>query len=147
MKKTTGLLWVTLGMFAAVSAFARGGGGGAGEIPTPFLSSNQKVELSDGELYTLVGQVVFYDDLPYFEVDLSQHSWLANVHRQSAPYYPLEASASYLRRFEGRRVKAYVEAHGRVINGGSGPQYQLSLEPLADPVLLREEAPRHRVIR
>ncbi len=111
------------------------GGGGSGEIPIPFQSSNQKVELASGELYILIGRISFYNGAPYLEVDLEQHPWLANKERKGAPFYPLEASADYWRRFEGQQLKTFMEAHGAVrLDDPSGPKYVLSLFPLADPL-------------
>jgi len=113
--------------------------GGSGDVPTPFLNTNQKVELSDGELYTLVGKVRSARDGFYFEVDLGEHPWLASARRRASPLYGLEGSPSFWRRFDGRKVRLQVEAKGAVrVDSGTGEaEYWISLQPLADPVLMQ----------
>ena len=112
--------------------------GGAGDVPTPFLNTNQKVELSEGELYTLIGKVRFSRGGVFFEVDLVEHPWLASAKRRLNPFYSLDGSPSFWRKFEGRKVRIVVEAKGSVrLNASNGEgEYSLSLQPVADPVVL-----------
>src|SRR5437870_1469834 len=63
--------------------------GGGGDVPVPYANTNQHVELADGENYTLVGIVRFMGGLPYLQVDLQQHPWLATADRVAYPYYSL----------------------------------------------------------
>jgi hypothetical protein len=122
---------------SAVAAGPGDFGGGPGEIPTPFLSSNQKVELADGELYTLVGVVRFFDGQAYLEVDMNEHPWLANQRRRSVPFYALESSPTFWKQYEGQRLRTYMEAHGSVVMPDGAPaEYVIRLQPLAEPVRL-----------
>jgi hypothetical protein len=89
------------------------GGEGGHDVPTPFQIYNQTVELADRVSYLLYGKVVFAADLPFFEVDLSAHRWLANPQRRDLPLYPLEGLAAYWRRFENAHVRLSVVAHAR----------------------------------
>lgn len=111
-------------------------GGGGGDVPTPFLSANTKVELADGEVYTLIGHIRLIRSIPYLEVDLNEHGWLAGAKRKAEPFYPLEASPSYWAQFEDARVKLTVEAHGVAVVVGERAVYALTLQPLVEPVLL-----------
>ncbi len=121
-------------------------GGGGEEIPTP-LSSNDRVELADGEQYLLVGQVVIrsiYDvtgngnalvEKAFFEVDLIEHPWLANSKRRTDPGYPLDGPTAYWYKFQKMRVKVSVQAQGRILTSEShNSEYVIGLKALADPI-------------
>jgi hypothetical protein len=113
-------------------------GGGSGDSPTPFKNTNQRVELADGESYSLVGQVIFWRGNAYFEVDLKEHPWLANKKRIARPYYEIEGSVSYLKRFDRVRIKFFAEARSVIRQDDSreGEYYpEIILSPLADPVI------------
>ena len=129
------LIFVSAAVFLpAVQAMSKGGGGEG--IPVP-LTTNQKVELADGEYYLLVGRVSFFDSHPYLSVDLNIHPWLASSYRRFEPYYPLEETSScWWKRYEGRRVKVLVRAVGKVDSGDQlhPPSYSLWLSPLDEPI-------------
>lgn len=115
-------------------AYAQSGpSGGGGEIPTP-LTSNQKVELADGENYYLVGTVVYLNDQPLFKVDLEVHSWLASEVRKNNPYYLLESWSLDWKRYENLRMRVLVRAHGNIIKVNDVYQYVISLFPMEAPV-------------
>jgi hypothetical protein len=145
MRSVAGFAWsaILVTVFSAAMASAdvdpepvRGGGG---EIPTPF-SSNQKVELADGEIYSLVGTVKLYGGEAYFEIDFAQHPWLASAKRQSSPYYALSNPIDYWRKFEGAKLRLSVEAQGEIVLGQeAGPRYSIRLQLLAEPVPCTDE--------
>jgi hypothetical protein len=113
-------------------------GGGSGDIPTPLLNSaNRAVELADGEHYVLIGQVLYWNDMPWFEVDLNEQPWLASANRVKSPFYPLEGSHDYWLKYQNRRVKIVVGATGAVQTTASGGLvYSIHLFPLAGPIIL-----------
>ena len=110
MKKTIIAVLMGLAAVTAVSAFAKGGGGG---VPSPFVeNSNRKVELADGEMYTLQGKVVFdNNDVACFWVDLAKHPWLANQRRQQNPYYRLLGSKDQWREYNEKAIQLICVAH------------------------------------
>lgn len=110
MKKTILAVLLGLTMLTGASAFAKGGGGG---VPSPFTeNSNRKVELADGEMYTLQGKVVFdNNDVAWFWVDLAKHPWLANQKRQQNPYYRLMGSKEQWREYNEKSVQLICVAH------------------------------------
>lgn len=106
-------------------------GGGDGHSPDPLTIFNQHVELADGEVYLLRGNVMLNTASlgrtkrklqPYFNVDLQAHPWLANAARKSNPYYVIEGTAGYWRAFNGSygelaaraRVQFKTDADGEV---------------------------------
>lgn len=108
-------IWV-FGCLLGVSFAANAATYNGGEIPIPFETANQKVELADGEYYILVGKVS-WDDQGYFEPDFTEHPWLASEYRMKAPKYPTfsaEGMATATREeFESlsdQRVKVMVRA-------------------------------------
>lgn len=111
------------------------GDGNGGHIPSPFDTSNRKVELASGEYYELVGRVVLpppaYRDLGKFsafiEVDLKTHPWLANKARVDDPLYPLEGPLSIWKPYLGFKVVVLVKASGRVVGSEDGAEYVISL--------------------
>jgi hypothetical protein len=111
------LLGMSILTFAGATAFARGGGGGG--VPSPFVeNSNRKVELADGEMYTLDGKVVFdNNDTPWFWVDLAKHPWLANQKRQQNPYYRLLGSKDQWRDYNDKAIELTCIAHVVVEDG------------------------------
>ncbi len=137
IKRTVALVAVLLGLFtAAAQADVRPRGGG--DVGTPFSGANQKVELADGEHYNLIGTIRIWRDTPHFEVDLTQHPWLASARRSQMPFYPLQGAATYWRRFENMRVKLVVEANGMIVMSGNRGDYVIALYPLLDPVVLKK---------
>lgn len=143
-------LWISLalallGAGSALTVKARAPedlGGGSGEVPTPLITYNQKVELADGEPYTLLGKIHIVRGQAYFEVDLEEHPWLANTKRKASPFYPLLGTAAYWSKFEGQNVKVVAEAQGQVeapTQTEPKHHYVISLQPLADPVTLSEQ--------
>ena len=72
-----------------------------GGQPDPLALYNQHVELADGELYLLKGDLVYGGPatdpkeraLVLFKVDLKVHPWLAGNARTESPLYPLEGDA------------------------------------------------------
>lgn len=110
-------------------------GGPGGEIPTPFEAANQRVELADSEAYILVGRVLFLEDhardnvyVPFFEVDLKEHPWLANEKRRKSPLYRLEGGVTYWKQFRGLRIKLPCIGHAIIATGPSGKlEYMMNL--------------------
>jgi hypothetical protein len=104
-----------------------GGNGGEG-VPTLNDLSSIKVELADGEAYTLAGNIAFLaDGQPYLKVDLKQQPWLANSKRISFPYYALTGGADFWRSYEGNAVQYMCIAAGTIASDG---EYQISLKPV-----------------
>jgi hypothetical protein len=121
------------------SEFGLYGGDRGHDVPTPFSMVNQRFELADGEVYHLIGRVVFlpspaweHNDLvPYFQVDLNETPEIGNLLRSKVPYYRLEGSAVQWKKFEcDESLGFYFKAHGRVIRGKSSLEYSITLEPL-----------------
>jgi hypothetical protein len=132
-------LWFSCIMaLISISAFAGEAGpvnGTGHDVPSPFGTANQKVELADGEIYVLFGRVLILGEKPFFEVDFGAHPWLANEKRKADPYYDLEWSTATWKALDGQKVQLTVKAHGHIMTGPTQTaQYILSLEPLADPV-------------
>lgn len=119
-----------IGASIAISgpAFGRLPGGGGG-VPSPFADSNRKVELADGELYTLDGKVVFDSNgEAQFWVNLAKHPWLANKSRVAYPFYKLVGPASQWKKYNEKSVRLMCIAH--VVTSGDG--YEIQLEPVSD---------------
>ena len=105
--------------------------GPGGEVPDPHLSSNSKVELADGEVYTLFGTVFFgHDGNPYMEVDLKKHPWLANARRKANPIYPLEGQHGFWMQFNGSKIRFTCRAHGVIVDVRGNPEYVIGLQPM-----------------
>lgn len=109
-----------------------------GDVPIPF-SANRKVELADGEIYVLMGDIQYAPSLitksknaPYLHVDLEVHPWLANESRKDFPFYPLILTGDQkLKLSAGTRVKVTARARAFVLSG-KDKSYKLvmALEPL-----------------
>jgi hypothetical protein len=104
-----------------------------GEIPWPFQTSNQVVELADGERYVLMGEVVYLRGIPYLIVDLDAHPWLATARRRQDPSYPLMGSGAYWKQYVGRRIQLRAVARWVVSAGG---EVSVLLESLTDPAVV-----------
>lgn len=131
-----GIRWLALLALAiGTAAVAHDGPNpSGGDIPIPLMDTNQRVELADGEQYTLWGKVVYYDRQAYLEVDLEKHAWLKSRKREKLPYYPLGEIAGGWRRWQGRGIQVQVAAHGLVLTNGAYPQYVIWLAPVSDPI-------------
>jgi len=146
--------WAVAALFTSLAAsmgpfaFAADGSGSCngGEVPIPFEDSNHRVELADGEIYTLIGRVRFLLDTPYLEVDLAQHPWLANSKRKLSPVYPIDGTPGLpidWRLHEGKVVRTYMRARGFIarleIRPGYEPrlEYRIALEPMLQPIQSR----------
>lgn len=104
-----------------------------GYIPDPF-NLDPKMELADGEYYNLVGVVKFISGMPWFQVDLNVHKWLANNKRKTVPFYPVMNMGSNWKQYEGQYVQVLVKAIGRVKTTDSGTAfYSISLAAMGDP--------------
>jgi hypothetical protein len=120
------------GLRAAEPTHGPGGGG----MPTPFGDSNIRVELADGELYTLDGRVVLVQTqlgaiAAYFEVDLNKQDWLANQTRRQEPYYLLQGKLSFWRQLNQQNIELTATAQVRILPDEHGvPQQVISLVPL-----------------
>lgn len=123
------------GQTCGESDSTRRGGGDGNDVPTPF-TSNQKVELADGEDYTLVGELGVHGESVYFVIDFSEHPWLASAKRRANPIYPVKARASVMERYHGVRVKMSVRAISRILIDGSSQEadYVIALVPISEPV-------------
>jgi hypothetical protein len=104
-----------------------------GEIPIPFKDANLRVELSSGELYVLRGSVHIYGNVPFFEIDLDQHGWLASAIRMRNPYYVLEGELDEWKRYEGQSLRVYVRAIGKIFRRHQQLFYGIWLQSLSDP--------------
>lgn len=100
------------------------------EVPFPFEEVNRRVELADGEAYFLVGEIIWnqVQSMYYFQVDLLQHPWLANLKRMKDPTYPLLSGLHNWERFAKKRVRLYVKARGIVEEG----EYLIALQGIRD---------------
>lgn len=107
--------------------------GGGNDGPSPFNGLNSKVELADGELYSLFGTVVFMNGYPFFNVDLKAHPWLANSKRAKMPYYQLEGSADFWKKYENSRIRFFCIAHSHIIQVQGGMDYVITLASTAEP--------------
>lgn len=109
-----------------------GGFGGVGDVPTPFRTANQKVELAPGERYHLVGWIRLINGSPYLEIDFSEHSWLMSQARAQWPYYSLEVELREALPLNGVRVRVFAEAHANILRDRETRSYSyvLSLQPL-----------------
>lgn len=142
--------WLVLLTSLSISIAGAGEGGrephGPGELPIPFQSANQKVELSDGELYTLLGWVRIKEGRGFFEVDFAAHPWLANTRRKALPFYPLVIDKGGILPYEDQRVQVFVQAQGGVEYGteGAEPAYTITLVSQIDPVIQSDGRPVDR---
>lgn len=109
--------------------------GGPGDVPTPF-TSNQKVELAEGETYTLIGRFVVREGNLWFNVDLDAHPWLANQKRKEFPFYRVSGTRVDLEPVVVRaeKVQAVMKADGLILERGDHPTYRIGLEVLEQPV-------------
>ena len=105
-----------------------------GEIPIPFKNANLKVELASGELYILRGRVRVFAEVPFFEVNLDQHNWLASEIRTQSPYYVLEGVLPDWRNYEGQNIQIYARAVGKIFQRGEQRFYGIWLQSLAEPI-------------
>lgn len=105
------------------------------DTPMPFESTNRRAELADGELYTLVGRVVFVGDQAMLEVDLNEHPWLASTKRRNDPFYPIVQRSDTYRQFEGRRVLLQARARAVITITPAPAAYSIWLSILGSPVL------------
>jgi hypothetical protein len=118
--------------------------GCCGDVPVPF-SSNQKVELANGEYYTLVGRVIFFQNHPFLNVDLDVHPWLANSKavQSGEKIYPLQGSPAYWKTYESLRVKINVQAAADLVDACSNaPLYIISLDLVGTPEVVPNNAKR-----
>ncbi|MEO5970092.1 MAG: hypothetical protein ABIQ95_09205 [Bdellovibrionia bacterium] len=156
---------IAIQLFSLHTGFARDrniihGGGGGHDVPTPFQLTQTKFELADGELYSLVGTIVFapppvalvyqselqrpsYTQFygtnpkklhPYFSIDLENHPWIANAKRVDSPLYYIEGTSNNWKKWEGTSVNLLCRANGRILLTSNGPEYAIQLEPIdAEP--------------
>lgn len=96
--------------------------GGGGEVPSPFSTLNQLVELASGEIYSLVGTVVSGPGLtkvsqviPYLQIDFKEQPWLGTATRRADPNYPLDGGWELWGAYIGKRVKVTVVARGVIL--------------------------------
>ena len=114
-------------------------GGGGHDVPTPFEVMNPKYELSDGEIYLLSGQIQLMparrgessNIRPFLWLDLAGHAALANSQRVRDPLYPISGSLQRWMEKRGNYVQLLFKAHGRVVQGTNGAEYEIYLEPLS----------------
>jgi hypothetical protein len=119
-----------------------GGGDDGGGIPVPYSALNQKVELADREYYTLVGRVIFVENVPFLQVDLAKHPWLANARRNERPLYQLVADSADWVSYEGEWLQVFVQAQGRIVKNELGVfVHDLVLKSVAKPVRYRHDEP------
>ena len=104
-----------------------------GEIPIPFKDANLRVELASGELYVLRGKVRVFANVPFFEVDLDQHGWLASELRTRSPYYVLEGVLDDWKAYEGQNIQLYSRAVGKIFRRSQQLFYGIWLQSLAEP--------------
>ena len=137
-------VFALLGMHGASAAHGgrhpeddRGGGG----QPDPLTLFNQHVELADGELYLLKGNVVMAPGLtwgsrklqPYFTVDLDAQPWLSGKQRKESPLYLIEGPLSSWRPYDGSYGQLAAEAHVQLFVTGAGTAVQvISLKPIPE---------------
>ncbi len=104
-------------------------------FPAPFSASNQKVELADGELYVLCGEVIERAGVAALKVDLRFHPWLSSAKRIANPYYDLAIDPLLAQELFGKRVQIFAHAKGRVIAIQPGLlDYILVLDPIENGV-------------
>ncbi len=125
-----------LGGSVSVAHAEVGPRGGPGDVPTPFIS-NEKVELADGENYTLIGKFIVRDGNLWFQVDLDAHPWLANQKRKEFPFYRVIGTRVDLEPVVVRadRVQAVVKAEGSIIERDLRPSFRIGLEVLESPTV------------
>ncbi len=104
-----------------------------GEIPWPFQSSNQVVELADGERYVLMGQITLVRGEPRLVVDLGAHPWLANARRKYDSSYPLLGLVQYWKKYTGKTVQLRAVARWMVSSIGD---VEIMLDSQSDPAVV-----------
>ena len=120
------------------SKICKNQGRAGGDIPTPFGTANVHMDLSQDEIYVLVGTVHFFDKAPMLEVDLKKQPWLASRKRASFPYFTLgKIPSAHLswNQFEGVSIKITARATAIRNLAADEYSYSMTLQPLADPVL------------
>ncbi len=135
-----GMCW-SLSFSASLAVADAGPRGGPGDVPTPFIL-NEKLELADGETYTLIGRFVTREGNLWFQVDLDSHPWLANQKRKDFPFYRVIGTRVDLEPVVVRaeRVQAIMKAEGGVIERDLRPIYRLGVEVLENPTIPQEQS-------
>lgn len=123
-----------------------GGTGNEWDLPWPF-TTNQKVELADGEYYVLIGKLrKGYRDY-YFEVDLELHPWLGHSKRKQNPYYLVRVESDFQlwEKAINKKLKVLIEAVGVIQEGNEfqGPSYEIILKPVAKPIQLARKGAKN----
>ncbi|OFZ81628.1 MAG: hypothetical protein A2583_10015 [Bdellovibrionales bacterium RIFOXYD1_FULL_53_11] len=112
-------------------------GGGGGDVPTPLGMINQRVELADGERYSLIGWIRVDGNQLFFEADLDQQPWLARKKSPEGTYYPLFTKDRIkLKNYADLRVRLIAEANGfvkKISRKEMQFTYQIWLYPLLEP--------------
>lgn len=103
------------------------------EVPIPFKYANLKVELSSGEYYYLLGRVRILADVPFLEIDLDRHGWLASDTRMRNPYYVLMGAPEEWANYRDQYVQVSVQAHGQVFQKKGKLFYGIWLQSLMEP--------------
>ena len=109
-------------------------GGGGIDVPTPFQCVPAvKFELAEGEVYHLIGTVVFMAQSehskrkPYLKLNLAAQPWLASTKRVHFPYYQLEGNPHLWKNRMGLEVEQAFKAHGHIVPTENGHEYVISL--------------------
>ena len=147
MKKSNKVIQgiIVMAALSSITAFAKDKHSTCcGDVPVPF-SSNQKVELANGEYYTLVGKVIYFQSKPFLTVDLDVHPWLSSSNSKylGEKVYPLQGSPAYWKTYENKRVKVNIQASADLVDAcTNAPLYIISLDLIGTPEIVPANAKR-----
>ena len=105
----------------------------------PFRTTNQKVELADGEMYSLRGNLYFdaANNTMFLRVDLEETPWLANSLRKKFPFYPITKYNRTWLNLLNKPVTILVKANGKLFSNQQGDlSYGMFLEPYSSPLVV-----------
>jgi hypothetical protein len=108
--------------------------GGGGEMPR-FMPGDTKVELANGEKYSLKGTIEVRATGPFLRIDLKAQPWLATTARVKSPYYRLTSGSINWNRFRGQRVIVLGTAHYAIYSDRTRTRVDVYFEPSSDPIL------------
>ncbi len=134
---------------ASVNAAETTGVDRNGTVPFPFTTSNQFVELANGETYWLTGIVRQIAGQTFFEIDFESSPWLASRMRRSSPMYRVESVSNvptcYTKKdchslghaYKDEYVTILARAHwsGCKMTASGDATIDVSIVPLSSPQL------------
>lgn len=108
--------------------------GGGSDSPHG-LDVATKVELAQGEKYILTGVINIDGSDAFLRINLKEQAWLASRVRVKNPFYRIDDSISFWKKYDGRKVTIVATARYRIGSSGAVKTLEIFLEPGEDPVI------------